>query len=74
MLDGDSWSNFHPETCPSEERTPARCPLTRRLGGPETRSGRSGGKKNLLPLPGIEFQSAQLLILANFFMFAHQSK
>jgi len=66
MLDGDWWSNLHPETCPSEERTPMRCPLTRRLGGPESWSGRSGDKKNLLPLPGIEFQSAQSLILANF--------
>jgi hypothetical protein len=31
-----------------------RYPLDRRLGGPQSRSGRSGEEKNLLPLPEIE--------------------
>jgi hypothetical protein len=31
-------------------------PLDRRLGGPQSRSGRCGEEKNLLPLPGIEPQ------------------
>jgi hypothetical protein len=29
-------------------------PLDRGLGGPQSRSGRSGGEKSFLPLPGIE--------------------
>jgi len=32
-------------------------PLVRRLGGPESRSGRSGGKITLLSVPGIEHRS-----------------
>lgn len=31
-----------------------RCPLGRKLSGPEYRSGRTGRDKNILPLPGIE--------------------
>jgi len=49
-------------------KEPPRCPLTRRLGGPESWSGRSGDKKNLLPMPRIEFQSAQSLTLPNFYI------
>jgi hypothetical protein len=29
-------------------------PLDRRLGGPQTKSGRCSKEKNVLPLPGIE--------------------
>jgi hypothetical protein len=35
----------------------ARYPLYRRLGGPQSRSGHRGYKKNRLTLPGIEPQS-----------------
>jgi hypothetical protein len=35
-----------------EEET--RYPLNGRLGVPQSRSGRCGGKKNLLPVPGFE--------------------
>jgi hypothetical protein len=31
-----------------------RYPLDRRLGGPQSRSGRDGKEKNSQPLPGIE--------------------
>jgi len=30
------------------------CPLARRLGRPQSQSGRSGEEKNSQPLPGIE--------------------
>jgi hypothetical protein len=33
-----------------------RYPLGRRLGGPQSQSGRCGEKKNLLLLPGIELR------------------
>jgi hypothetical protein len=32
-----------------------RCTLDRRLGGPQSRSGRGGEEKNSQPPPGIEF-------------------
>jgi len=59
MLDGGWWSDLHPATLSLGGKNPPRCPLTRRLGGPESWPGCSGDKKNLLPLPRIEFQSAQ---------------
>jgi hypothetical protein len=31
-----------------------RYPLARRLGGPQSRSGRDGEQKNLMPFPGVE--------------------
>jgi hypothetical protein len=31
-----------------------RYPFDRRLGGPQSRSGRCGGVKNVIPLPGFE--------------------
>jgi hypothetical protein len=34
-----------------------RCPLDRRLGGPQSRSGRRRQRKNPSPLPGIEPRS-----------------
>jgi hypothetical protein len=37
-----------------------RYPLYRRLGGPQSRSGNRGYKKNSLPLPGIESRSSSL--------------
>jgi hypothetical protein len=36
---------------------PPRYPLYRRLGGPQSRSGHRGYRKNPLPLPGIEPRS-----------------
>jgi hypothetical protein len=48
------WSASPPSALP--RRTCHRCTLDRRLGGPQSRSGRCGMKKNLLPLPGIELR------------------
>jgi hypothetical protein len=36
-----------------KERDPGT-PLDRRMGGPQSRSGRGGEEKNSQPLPGIE--------------------
>jgi hypothetical protein len=36
------------------ERAPPRCPLDRRLGGPQSRSGRGSEENNSKPPPGIE--------------------
>jgi hypothetical protein len=49
-LDGGEWLASRP--CPF---TPQYI-LDRRLGGPESRSGRYGEEKNLLFVPGIEIQ------------------
>jgi hypothetical protein len=37
-------------------------PLDRMLGGPQSRSGRGGEKKNSQPLPGIQLLSARSLV------------
>ena len=44
---GDGWSSS-----PSWQRV--RNPLGRKLGGPQSRSGRFGGKRDILPLLGIK--------------------
>jgi hypothetical protein len=51
-LDGDEWAVLHPGRFTLWKGFPM--PLAMRLSGPQRRSGRFGGKKNLLPLPGIE--------------------
>jgi hypothetical protein len=45
--------NFTPRPLYSRENSPSY-PLNRRLGEPQSRSGRCGEEKNLLPLPRIE--------------------
>jgi hypothetical protein len=52
-LHGAEWSTSRPGPSILEEKSP-RYPLDRRLGGPQSRSGRCGVDKNTLPLPGIE--------------------
>jgi hypothetical protein len=52
-LDRGEWSASRPSHFTPEERAPWY-PLDRSLGGPQSRSGRGGGKKNFQPPPGIE--------------------
>jgi hypothetical protein len=61
-LDGSEWSTsrFGPFT-PGGNRL--RYPLYRRLGGPQSLSGRCGVQNNLLPLPGIEPKPQPVAIL-----------
>jgi hypothetical protein len=40
----------------------ALVPLDRRLGGPQSRSGRGGEEKNFQPLPGLEPPSIQPVV------------
>jgi hypothetical protein len=56
-LGGGEWSASRPGRFP-------RYPLDRRLGGPQSRSGRCGEEKNLLPLPGIELRPPSPLPVA----------
>jgi hypothetical protein len=53
---GSRWrwvvSSTTPPLYPRRKRP--RCPLDRRLGGPQSRSGRCGVEKDLFPLPRIE--------------------
>jgi hypothetical protein len=51
-LDGVSGQLEAPAALPPGKEL--HCPLNRRLGGPQSRSGRFGEAKNLLPLSGIE--------------------
>jgi hypothetical protein len=46
--------SFTPRPLYSQGKNPWY-PLDRRLGGPQISSGRSGGKKNSQPQPGLEF-------------------
>jgi hypothetical protein len=43
-----------PAALTPKERVPGTYPLDRRLGGPQSRSGRVGEEKNSQPLPGLE--------------------
>jgi hypothetical protein len=52
-LDGVSGQRHAPAALFPGERTP-RYPLYRRLGGPQSRSGHRGKRKNPFPLPRIE--------------------
>ena len=52
-LDGVSCQLQAPAALPPRGKE-LHCPLNRRLGGPQSRSGRFGEAKNLLPLSGIE--------------------
>jgi hypothetical protein len=58
-LDHGTWwrwvVSFTPRPLYARRRSP-RYPLDRRLGRPQSRSGRRGGEKNLLPLSGIKLQ------------------
>jgi hypothetical protein len=45
--------SFTPRPLYPQGKSP-RYPLDRRLGGPQSRSGRSGEEKNSKPLPGLE--------------------
>jgi hypothetical protein len=53
---GVSGQRHAPAALHPREKDP-RYPLDRRLGGPQSRSGRRGLKKNPLPLSGIEPRS-----------------
>jgi hypothetical protein len=51
-LDGNEWSAHAPAALPQGKGP--WYPLDRRLGGPQSRSGRGGEEKNSQPQPGIE--------------------
>jgi hypothetical protein len=51
-LNDDDWSASRPGRFTPDGKP--RFPLYRRLGGPQSRSGRCGVENYLLPLPGIE--------------------
>jgi hypothetical protein len=55
-LHGGEWSVSRPDRALPPGKVP-RYPLYRRLGGPQSRSGRRDHKKNPLPLSGIEPRS-----------------
>jgi hypothetical protein len=46
-LDGREWPASRPGRIASGETAPGTHPLNRRLGGPQSRSGRCGEEKNL---------------------------
>jgi hypothetical protein len=52
-LVGGEWSASRHGRFTHRKRVPFY-PLDRRLGGPQSRSGRSGEEKNSQPLPGLE--------------------
>jgi hypothetical protein len=52
VLDGGQWSTSRPGALPQGKNP--WYPLDRRLGGPQSRSGRGGEDKNSQPPPGIE--------------------
>jgi hypothetical protein len=52
-LDPCKWSSSRAGRFTPKERVP-RYPLDRRLGGPQSRSGHGGEKKNSQPLSGLE--------------------
>jgi hypothetical protein len=59
-LDGSVWSTICPgRFIPKKQR---RYPLNRRLGGPQSRSGRFGENKNLLSLPEFESRTVQHIV------------
>jgi len=45
--------SFTPRSLYPQGRSP-RCPLARRVGGPQSHSGRGGLEKNSQPAPGIK--------------------
>jgi hypothetical protein len=47
--------SFTPRSLYPQRKSPCY-PLDRRLGGPQSRSGRGGEEKNSHPLPGIELE------------------
>jgi hypothetical protein len=51
-LDGGKWSTLRPPALPPGKSP--RYPLDRRLGGPQSWSGRGGEEKNSQPQPAIE--------------------
>ena len=53
-LDGDGWLTPHPGRFNPREET--QCPLYRRLGGPQSRSGRARG---ISPPPGFDSRTVQ---------------
>jgi hypothetical protein len=55
-LDGGEWSASRPCRALPRGKDP-RYPLYRRVGGPQSRSGHRGYRKNPLPLPGIKPRS-----------------
>jgi hypothetical protein len=65
-LDGGQWSASRPGRALAP---PPRFLLYRRLGGPHSRSGRRGYRKNPLPLSGIEPQSGTILSESIWFRF-----
>jgi hypothetical protein len=68
-LDGCGWSASRLGRFILQGKNP-RYPLDRRLGGPQSRSGRCGLEKNLLPLPGIEPQiSSRLASIPSLYRF-----
>jgi hypothetical protein len=52
-LDGGEWSDSRPDRFTPQAKSPW-CPFDRRLGGPQSRSGRRGEEKKSQPPPGIE--------------------
>jgi hypothetical protein len=58
VLDGDEWSASRPGSAFTSREKDPRNPLYRRLGGPQSRSGHRGYRKNPLSLSGIEPRSA----------------
>jgi hypothetical protein len=52
-VDGGEWSASHPGYFTPRKRAP-RTHLDRRLGGPQSRSGRGCEEKSSQPPPGIE--------------------
>jgi hypothetical protein len=58
-LDESEWSASRPSRYILLEKSP-RCPLDRRLGGPQSRSGPCGVEKNFLPLSWIERRPSSL--------------
>jgi hypothetical protein len=59
-LDGGEWSALRPGRFTPREMAPC-FPLNRRVGGPQSRSGRGGVKKNSQPLPGLETPIIQIV-------------
>jgi hypothetical protein len=53
LLDGGEWSASRPGRFTLQGKSPWY-QLDRRLGGPQSRSGRGGEKKHSQPLPGLE--------------------
>jgi len=58
--DGDEWSASHPDRFTPRKRAPGT-PLDRRMGGPQSQSGRGGEEKNFHPLTRLELPIIQPL-------------